>query len=503
MLTNKGVITLTINGLPHCPSDFPDHYMEEWIPTVPVNVMAQNEYDVLIIGSGAGGGAVLWRLCQQWKDEGKRIGIIETGNALLPTHSANILTMNSADIRRYISNPKISEKIGETLPQYQGAILIKILGGSTIFWGAVCPRMPDSELSQWPISIHEMDVYYNIAEEVMNITQNYFQECPFTNILLEKLRKNGFPLSIPMPMAMNLQATQYGILQSNTIFSSIEFLGNALHMRPFDLAVNARATRLYSENNAISGVEVMSPDKKRFRLKAKNVVVSAGALETPRLLLYSNIPGKAIGHYLANHSLSTTSASISRSALPELLGVLGILVPSGPNRDFQIQIESHKWNQYKNAPLEPELEIGLIAFGKVESRYENRVSLNPDHKDEYGIPKIKVNFSYSGQDYHVIHQMSRSLLDVSSTLGIKLKLKNGTFNLCLRPPGRPFHHCGTCRMGVDPLTSATNPFGQIHDVSGLYIADTSVFPSTGAVNPTLTTVALAIRTADVIASKIE
>lgn len=66
------------------------------------------------------------------------------------------------------------------------------------------------------------------------------------------------------------------------------------------------------------------------------------------------------------------------------------------------------------------------------------------------------------------------------------------------PPGLDNHEAGTCRIGDDPATSATNRYGQIHGVPGLYVADNCVLPLTGAANPTLTTVALAIRTADYI-----
>ncbi|KRE53677.1 hypothetical protein ASG81_02655 [Paenibacillus sp. Soil522] len=62
--------------------------------------------------------------------------------------------------------------------------------------------------------------------------------------------------------------------------------------------------------------------------------------------------------------------------------------------------------------------------------------------------------------------------------------------------GLVYHDMGTCRMGYFPATSATDPYGQIHGVQGLYVADNSVIPTSGAANPTLTTVALAIRTAD-------
>lgn len=75
-------------------------------------------------------------------------------------------------------------------------------------------------------------------------------------------------------------------------------------------------------------------------------------------------------------------------------------------------------------------------------------------------------------------------------------------SLCLRDLGVVYHDMGTCRMGIDPITSATNPYGQIHGVEGLYVADNSVIPTSGTVNPTLTTVALAIRTADKLIAQI-
>ncbi len=58
------------------------------------------------------------------------------------------------------------------------------------------------------------------------------------------------------------------------------------------------------------------------------------------------------------------------------------------------------------------------------------------------------------------------------------------------------HDAGTCRMGTDPDTSVTNPYGQVHGITGLFVADNSGIPTSGTANPTLTTVALAIRTAD-------
>ncbi|UUZ89621.1 hypothetical protein LJK87_26400 [Paenibacillus sp. P25] len=65
--------------------------------------MAETDYDVLIVGGGAGGGAVLWRLCEQWGQEGKRIGMIEAGDLLLPTHGFNVPTFDEDRAAAYVA----------------------------------------------------------------------------------------------------------------------------------------------------------------------------------------------------------------------------------------------------------------------------------------------------------------------------------------------------------------------------------------------------------------
>lgn len=494
----------TMNGpaLPFCPPDIPSQFMPNWIPTTPLEKMAQTDYDVVIIGSGAGGGAILWRLCEQWKKQGKKIGMVETGEAPLPTHIQNIATMNGSRANSYLANPLISKPIGDFLPEFPGALLITLLGGRTMFWGAVCPRMHASDLKDWSISPQEMDSYYNIAEEVMNVTPFYAQSS-FTETLLNRMRRNGFPEAERTPVAADMEATSYGQIHSNVIFSSIVFLGRALNELPFDLAVSTKAVQILTEQGGVSGVRVMSKDKQSYVLNAKTVVVSASTLETPRLLLYSGIPGNAIGHYLTNHSSLFAPSIIGRDQFPELMGNLGILVPYSNLRPYQIQIGSNFWSQYEEKPISDKLVVDLLGFGKVEPRYENKVSLDPGRRDDYGVPLIRVHFSYSEKDQFVIRQMANGLIRAAEAMGTQLVTKSGVPDICMRLPGRPFHDTGTCRIGDNPMTSATNRYGQIHGISGLYVADNSVLPSSGGANPTLTTVALAIRTADYIAGQMK
>ncbi|UUZ84244.1 ThuA domain-containing protein [Paenibacillus sp. P26] len=79
--------------------------IEPWIPLTPIEKMAETHYDVLIIGGGAGGGASLWRLCEQAKSSGKRIGMIEAGDLVLPTHAHNLPTFDQTRFEHFTESP--------------------------------------------------------------------------------------------------------------------------------------------------------------------------------------------------------------------------------------------------------------------------------------------------------------------------------------------------------------------------------------------------------------
>ncbi len=461
----------------------------EWIPLTSLQQMAETEYDVLIIGSGVGGGAVLWRLCQQWGANGKKIGVVEAGNLLLPTHFYNIPTYTLSRFRNYL------DKVSTRIPQINSKELIAF-GGRTLVWQLVAPRMPVFDTAGWPIDPHELQYYYSIAERAMGVSPFYQEGSYFTTILLERLHGRGVPDAIPMPIAIDREPTKYGQLHSSPAFSSIAWFAEALNRRPYDLAINSRAVEILTNEKRATGVRVMSTDKRSYVIKAKTVVLSASTLQNPRLLLASGIPGRAIGHYLTPHSAVVHRRFLDRNEFPEVLGALGILIPAREDRPFQMSIDGpavgyNAYQQYQMRPMQEHLEVWTSTSGAVESRYENRVELDPSVRDEYGLPVIRIHFSFSGKDHEVIRQSYEGLAQVGNALQAPSASEGAS-----GPIIEGNHITGTCRMGVDPDTSATDPYGQIHGISGLYVADNSVIPSSGTANPTLTAAALAIRTAD-------
>ncbi|WP_307474638.1 GMC oxidoreductase [Paenibacillus harenae] len=486
-----------LSGLPACPV-VPGPTLSNWIPLTPIEQMAEQEYDVLIIGTGAGGGAVLWRLCEQWKREGKRIGIIDRGDQVIPTHARNLATMNQERLVAYFNY--LSNPLPGSMPEYPGARQLFALGGRTLFWYAFSPRLSEWDLARWPVPVAEMESYYGVAEQVMNVTGSFAEGSSFTEILLERLWMRGYSKAAPLPVAADIVPQSFGQLHTDTFTSSISLLARALNQRPFDLAINARAVQILHEDGNVNGVKVVSPDRTAHTLRAKTVVLSASTFETPRLLLYSGFQQPALGHYLTNQSFVQATGSISTVDFPFPWGPLNIMIPQKPETPYSVLMtgpEAFYWYPVTlERPLTGETTVNFYGYGKVEPRYENRVTLNPYKVDEYGIPEIQVHFSLNENDWDVVRQMTAGIRRIARDSGVRLVSQNGRPPICMTPLGDLHHDSGTCRIGDDPATSVADPNGQIRGVSGLYVADNSALPYIGAENQTLTTIALAIRTAD-------
>jgi choline dehydrogenase-like flavoprotein len=142
--------------------------------------------------------------------------------------------------------------------------------------------------------------------------------------------------------------------------------------------------------------------------------------------------------------------------------------------------------------------VQLGGWGKVMARPENRVTVDPHQVDSYGIPIPVIHFRFSQNDVDLWNDI------VQNSTEILEKAKASTmFDTISAPTGFGSHEGGTVRMGKDPRTSVLNSYCQAHEVNNLFVVGGSAFTTYPEKNPTLTIMALAVRTARYLAEEVK
>jgi len=138
--------------------------------------------------------------------------------------------------------------------------------------------------------------------------------------------------------------------------------------------------------------------------------------------------------------------------------------------------------------------VSFGGFGEVLPRKENRVTLDPEVKDAWGIPVLRFDFRFRDNELTMAKDMGDSLEEMLHAAGAEdIKVIREPY-----PPGYSIHEIGTARMGADPRTSVTDPSCRLHDVKNVYLADAGPFVSCGTQNTTWSILAMAWRTMDVL-----
>jgi choline dehydrogenase-like flavoprotein len=147
---------------------------------------------------------------------------------------------------------------------------------------------------------------------------------------------------------------------------------------------------------------------------------------------------------------------------------------------------------YKRALLEPQAGIDMTGFGEVLARWDNYVEIDPKVKDRFGIPVLRISMADGPNENAMSKDMAESAAEMLEAAGAKniqsyANPSNGRWAV---------HEAGIARMGNDPKTSVLNQFQQTHDVDNLFVMDASGFVSNPCQNPTLTIMALCVRSCD-------
>jgi choline dehydrogenase-like flavoprotein len=155
---------------------------------------------------------------------------------------------------------------------------------------------------------------------------------------------------------------------------------------------------------------------------------------------------------------------------------------------------------FKRALLDPVVSLNLGGFGECLSRRENFVEIDPNVVDAFGIPVLRITMTWTENERAMMADMAESAAEMLEAAGAR---NVRPWTVLDRMPGMGIHEVGVARMGTDPKTSVLNQFQQTHDVKNLFVMDGSGFTSSACQNPTLTIMALAVRSTDFLLQELK
>jgi choline dehydrogenase-like flavoprotein len=483
--------------------------------------------DVCLVGGGAAG----ITLALELERAGLEVLLLESGGVHFDETTQDL----------YRGEPAAGQLARRT--DYLQTSRLRFLGGATNHWGGYCSPLDAIDFerrdwfahSGWPFERAALEPFYRRAAGVLQIR-------PFDYGLGQLSRS---PLDLGGDSGIE---THVYHLSPPTRFGSA-YRGELAASPRTRLLLNANALEILANDTAtrVEGVRVRTLAGSDFHVRARRVVLAAGAIENARLLLASAGVQSAglgngrdlVGRYFMDHlygargighalfiepggSLSLYAAETRDDFVPNRhFGVLSLsaalqqqhalpnhqlrLLPVAPRSDLaalprslaSVTSDLGRAAGYPPRPGVAErlaaLEIGL----EPRPDPENRVTLAAE-RDALGMPRLRIRYEIGAWDEEALERMLRVFAErLGRTLRARVRLAGALPRIGGLDPGS--HHIGTTRMHVDPSQGVVDADCRVHGLANLYVAGSSVFPTAGRANPTYTLVALAIRLADHLA----
>lgn len=426
------------------------------------------------------------------------------------------------------------------------------VGGPSVFYGGVSlryreqnfdgdPRIVGDSGASWPLRYADLEPFYDEAERILGVAGVMGEDptepsrsapfrhrpgdlAPVSRRIGDAARQLGLH-PFRLPLAINHVAVQgrgacvacgtcdgfaCAVSAKNDLATVVlpPLIARGLRLEP-----GMVVSRLHTDGARVTGVEAVSRKTgERTVFRGREVILAAGALATPHLLLASglerlNPAGDQVGRYLMRH-YNEIIFGIFRQP-PDPLGSfhkqLGIhdlyfghptvASPAGPLGAMQqlptppvalVRAELPRLLGAAVAPWIPHL-TGLLIMAEDQPRLENRVLLDRGAPDRYGLPPLAVRHRHTPRDLAAgaaLVKMARKILRRAGALA------------CYRHRIHTFSHAvGTVRMGQDPGRAPLDPDLRFRGLDNLTVTDASTFPTSAAVNPSLTIAATALRAA--------
>jgi choline dehydrogenase-like flavoprotein len=385
------------------------------------------------------------------------------------------------------------------------ASLSSNLGGMGIHWTCACPRPGNEEKIPF-IPEDELEAAFVKAEELLYVTQNAFptteESKNILRVLNEALGKDHSLNRHAQPMPLACKTDEVG----NRYWSGPDvILEDIIIDSNFELRSETICKRLVHNDGIITHAEIehLSTGIKET-VQAKVVIATCDALRTPQLLWASGIRLKALGHYLNEHPFIFTFVELNpksevrnqRSADP----VVGVFwVPfDAPNHPFHGQIMHMDMSPMKTTVDEPGKHIVGLGWGCVKQlSFDDQIIFSETEKDYFDMPKMSFRYKFSEEDLIAIEAAKKFQSKVAALFGKEIKDGQQT----LMPAGSSLHYEGTTRMGTeDDGASVCDTYSKVWGYDNLYVGGNGVIPMATTSNPTLTSVAMAVRSAEKIIS---
>ncbi|WP_454131806.1 GMC family oxidoreductase [Microbacterium lacticum] len=510
-----------------------------------------NDEAIVIVGSGAGGGTLAYELTKR----GLPVVVIEAGGYLRNEDYVNdeweaFNQMAWLDPRTTSGSWRIARDF-PNLPAW----IVKAVGGTTTHWSGATPRFKAHEfaarstygrvdganLLDWPLTLAELEPYYDKAEIAMGSTHTHGRKpLPANNnykVFANGAERVGYKHYSTGPYATN--AEEYdgrpASIQDGFNFQGdknkskwstlVREIPRAEATGLLDLRPDSQVVQItHDPTGRADAVLYLDKDGNLQRQAAKLVAVAANSIETPRLLLMSGSPmfpnglANSSGQVGRNYMRHTTGSVYARFDQPvrmyrgeTMAGVIADESRHDPDRGFAggYYLETISlgpaflasfaapgaWGREFTEIMEAySRTAGLWIVGEDMPQESNRVTLNTSVTDKNGLPVPNVHFDD--------HPNDTAMRDHGYRQAEVLYEAVGSTGSHRTPPYPATHNLGTSRMSARPEDGVVDKWGRTHDVPNLFISDGSVFTTGAAANPTLTIVALAIRQAEYIADEL-
>ncbi len=383
------------------------------------------------------------------------------------------------------------------------------VGGQGVHWTCATPRPVGSERIPF-LDAAEWEQLVAEAEGLLHVHRPDFTGSPQAAAILEHVRAEFAPDGIgvrPLPVAADPRPD--GSLRWS---GTDVVLDGVPDDERFTLRPETLCVRLVREGERVVGAVLRDLNTGNDeKVRADAVVVAADALRTPQLLWASGIRPAALGRYLTEHPLLFGVVAVRPDLLPERedptapVDPIRAIVSVGFDEERHPYHAQLMWNPVSPAPL-PEGSrfrdnpAGYVGMGwgiRKWPRAEDRVTFEDDRPDEHGLPGIRIAYELTEREEAEFARARVHQARAAAALG---EFLDGMPKVM--PAGSSLHYMGTVRTGpADDGTSVCDPFSRVWGVPGLVLAGNGLIPTANSCNPTLTSVALAIRAARALADE--